>query len=152
MRNYQILTLIGSLLGMGIAVVFYITMTGFDAFMSSMEESGYGSDVSASHERASNMAYINGAVPFAILLEMGALVIVFAATKKHHQKIVGVSLIVISVFVLIATSWYGILPFALLLPAGILAIKYKQTSLEIQEEEDKHLGASLYRSNGSPIR
>ena len=118
----------------------------------SMEESGYASDISASNERASNMAYINAAVPFTILLEMGALVIVFAATKKHPQKIVGVSLIGISVFVLIATSWYGILPFALLLPLGILAIKYKQTSSEIQEDEDKRLGGTLYRSDGSPIR
>lgn len=137
---------------MFIAIVFYITMAGFDAFLNSMEESGFGSDDYISSERTSDMAYINAAVPFVILLEMGALVIVFAATKKHHQKIVGVSLIVISVFVLIATSWYGILPFALLLPAGILALKYKQTSLEIQEDEDKRLGGSLYRSNGSPVK
>jgi hypothetical protein len=94
-----------------------------------MEESGYRPDVSASNERALNMTYINAAVPFTILLEMGALVIVFGATKKHHQKIVGVSLIVISVFVLIATSWYGISPFALLIPAGILAIKLSHASI-----------------------
>jgi len=95
----------------------------------SMEESGYGPDMPALNERASNMTFINAAVPFTILLEMGALVIVFAATKKHHQRIVGVSLIVISVFVLIAISWYGISPFALLIPGGILAIKLSYASI-----------------------
>ena len=95
----------------------------------SMEESDYGPDMPALNERASNMTFINAAVPFTILLEMGALVIVFAATKKHYQRIVGVSLIVISVFVLIAISWYGISPFALLIPGGILAIKLSYASI-----------------------
>ena len=46
--------------------------------------------------------------------------------------------------ILIGTSWYGVLPFALFLPAGMLAVKYKP-----KPEEEPEV---LYGSDGSPVR
>lgn len=72
------------------------------------------------------MNYIYAAVPFSILLQIIAIIVAFVATKLRKQtKIAGVVLILISIGTLIATSWIGILPFAFLLPAGILAIRFK---------------------------
>jgi hypothetical protein len=63
--------------------------------------------------------------------------------KPRQLKPVGIFLIVVSALVLIGTSWYGILPFALFLPAGILALRYKPKPGEEPEVR--------YRSDGSII-
>ena len=89
------------------------------------------------------MSYAVIAVPVVIILEIAVLVLVFVI-KPTHLKPVGIFLIVVSVIVLIGTSWYGILPFALFLPAGILALRYKPKPGEEPEVR--------YRSDGSPIR
>ena len=61
------------------------------------------------------MSYAAVAVPVVIVL---ALVLAFVI-KPRQLKPLGIFLIAISVIVLIGTSWYEVLPFALFLPAGV---------------------------------
>jgi hypothetical protein len=89
------------------------------------------------------MSYVAIAVPIVIILEIVVLVLVFVI-KPNQVKSIGIFLPVVSVVVLIGTSWYGILPFALFLPTGILALRYKPKPGEEPEV--------TYRSDGSPIR
>jgi uncharacterized membrane protein len=89
------------------------------------------------------MSYAAIAVPIVIVLEIVVLVLVFVI-KPSQVKPIGIFLIVVSVVVLIGTSWYGILPFALFLPAGIIALRYKPKPREEPEIQ--------YRSDGRPIR
>jgi uncharacterized membrane protein len=89
------------------------------------------------------MSYAAVAVPIVIILEIIVLILVFVI-KPRQLKPLGIFLIVVSVIVLIGTSWYGILPFALFLPAGILALRYKPKPGDEPEVQ--------YRSDGSPVR
>jgi hypothetical protein len=133
MRNYQTLTLIGSIFGILIAVGFWIFASSFEPFVTE-----FATEETAMENRET-MSYAAIAVPVVIILEIAVFV-----AKPTQLKPVGIFLIVVSVIVLIGTSWYGILPFALFLPAGIIALRYKPKPGEEPEVR--------YRSDGSPIR
>jgi hypothetical protein len=137
MRNYQTLTMIGSILGILTAVGFWILASSFEPFVTE-----FGTEETTTQNRQT-MSYAAIAVPVVIILEIIALVLVFVV-KTSQLKPIGIFLIVVSVIVLIGTSWYGILPFALFLPAGILALKYRPKPGEEPEV--------TYRNDGSPIR
>jgi hypothetical protein len=49
---------------------------------------------------------------------------------KTQTKVLGIVLIVVAVAELILTSAIGVIPLALLLPAGILALRWKPTGYE----------------------
>lgn len=142
MRNYQTLTLIGSILGILTAVGFWVFASSFSAGLESLNQSGFA-DQSTVTQNRDTMSYAAIAVPLVIVLEIVVLVLVFVI-KPRQLKPLGIFLIIVSVIVLIGTSWYGILPFALFLPAGILALRYKP---KIGEEPEIQ-----YRSDGSPLR
>jgi uncharacterized membrane protein len=89
------------------------------------------------------MDYASVVIPIVIILEIIVMVLVFVV-KPNRLKPLGIFLIIVSVVVLIGTSYYGILPFALFLPAGIVALRYKPKPGEEPEV--------TYRSDGSPIR
>lgn len=111
-RSYQILSIIGGVLGL-IATLAYFALFSFtDAFISSF---GNGFD-------ESTRQYISTAVPIAILIFISCFIIPFVIKKT---KTVGMYLIISSFVVLISTSYVGIIGFALLLPAGILALRSK---------------------------
>jgi uncharacterized membrane protein len=128
LRNYQVLTLIGAALGILTTIGYFMLTGALDAVSDSFNESPYMSEESRRQyqENQNTMNYIYTAVPFSILLLIIAIIVAFVATKPRKQtKLAGIVLILISIGTLIATSWIGILPFALLLPAGILAIRFK---------------------------
>ena len=129
-------------MGILTAVGFWIFASSFSAGLESLNESGFGDSDTVTQNR-STMSYAAIAVPVVIVLEIIALVLVFVI-KPNQLKPIGILLFVVSVIVLIGTSWYGILPFALFLPVGILALKYKPKAGEEPEV--------TYRSDGSPIR
>lgn len=54
---------------------------------------------------------------------------------KNNTKAVGIILLVLGFITVIAMNGWGIIPFALLLPAGILAIRYKKTAATTTKEE-----------------
>lgn len=108
-----------------------MTMIGLDAFVTSFEESMresefYTPDPEAQRqyqENKASMAYINAAAPTSIIILVVILIITMVI--KTQTKILGIILIVVAVTELILTSAFGVLPLALLLPAGILAIRWK---------------------------
>jgi hypothetical protein len=144
LRNYQTLTLIGSILGILTAIGFWIFSSSFSAGLESLNESGF-LDPNTVVENRSTMSYAAVVVPIVIALEIVVLVLVFVMKPSKRQlRPLGIFLIVVSAIVLIGTSWYGILPFALFLPAGILVLRYKSKAGEEPEIQ--------YRSDGSPVQ
>ena len=60
---------------------------------------------------------------FAFILYIVTLVITFVI--RTRTKLLGVIFIVLGVIGVAITNGWGIIPFALLLPAGIVALRYK---------------------------
>jgi Sec-independent protein secretion pathway component TatC len=59
---------------------------------------------------------------------------------KNKTKVVGIILLVIGVITTAITNLWGIIPFALLLPAGILSLRFKKrkaTTAKKEEEEEE---------------
>jgi glucan phosphoethanolaminetransferase (alkaline phosphatase superfamily) len=124
-----------------IAVGFWVLASTFSAGLESLNESGFVKQDTVSQNR-DTMSYATIAVPLVIVLEIVVLILVFVM-KPRQVKPIGIFLLAVSVVVLISTSWYGVLPFALFLPAGMLALKYKLTRVDEPEV--------LYRSDGTPL-
>lgn len=64
---------------------------------------------------------------------IGLIPIMFAVKSK--TKAVGIILLVIGFLAMVITNLWGIIPFALLLPAGILALRYKPGKRKVVEGE-----------------
>jgi len=124
MRNYQTLTLIGSILGMLIAFGVYATLGVLNITIDTFENmTGHETQNAPSVKREADMKYISAGVGISIFVLIVALILAFVI--KERTKIVGISLIIIAFVTLISMGFYGIIPLALLLPAGIVAIRYK---------------------------
>jgi len=61
---------------------------------------------------------------FAFILYIVMLVITFVV--RVRTKAVGIVLLILGVICVAITNGWGIIPFALLLPAGILALRHKR--------------------------
>src|SRR5574342_866869 len=120
MRNYQTLTLVGSILGMLIAFGVYTTIGVLNVSMNVFENmTGEETQINPSAKRQIDMQYITAGVGVSIFSFIVALVLAFVI--KERTKIVGISLIIIAVITFFAMGLFGVIPFALLLPAGIVA-------------------------------
>jgi hypothetical protein len=64
-----------------------------------------------------------GGLAFSFVLYIIMLVLTFVIANK--TKALGIILIVIGFIATVITNFWGIIPFALLLPAGIVALRYK---------------------------
>jgi Protein of unknown function (DUF4064)/Short C-terminal domain len=136
LRTYQTLTLIGAILGILTTIGYWITMIGLDAFVTSFDESMRESefytpdpeDQRQYQENKSSMAYINAAAPTSIVILV--IILIITMVIKNQTKILGIILIVVAVTELILTSAFGVIPLALLLPAGILALRWKSPRYE----------------------
>ena len=90
-------------------------------------------------QRASTNLFIAGSF-LAFFMYIGLIPITFVV--KNKTTAVGVILLVIGFIAMLTTNLWGIIPFALLLPAGILALRYKKktkvgpSSLREEEEDD----------------
>jgi Protein of unknown function (DUF4064) len=125
MRTYQTLTLIGSILGILIAFGVYATLGVLNITMNVFENmTGQETQSNPSAKRQADIQYVSTGVGVSIFVLIVALVLAFAI--KQRTKIVGISLIIIAVVTFIAIGLFGIIPFALLLPAGISALRYKR--------------------------
>jgi hypothetical protein len=72
------------------------------------------------------LSYTGGAVAAVVIANIIALIVVFVMTRTNSQvKVVGALLIVISIVNIIAIGYFGVISFALLLPAGIVALRYR---------------------------
>jgi hypothetical protein len=109
-RSYQILSIIGGVLGL-------ITILAYLALYSLVDVIGssFGSGIEESSKQ-----YVSAAAPLAILIYISCFIVPFIVKKT---RTVGIYLTVSSFVVLIATSYVGIIGFALILLAGILALR-----------------------------
>lgn len=149
MRSYQILTLIGTILGILIAFSVFVLLSVFDAGLTSVEKHYGDTETYPQSERKSDLTYIGSSAGLSIFLMIIAIILVFVL--PNQTKIVGVYLIIVSAVILIAIGLYGILPFALFLPAGIVALRYKQSRRDRFDKHDRN--ERIYPSSGgSPIK
>jgi hypothetical protein len=136
MRKYQTLTIIGTVIGILTTIGYWITISGLEAFVTSFDESMRESEFYTPdpeterqyQENKASMAYINAAAPTSIVILVAVLIITMVI--KTQTKVLGIILIIVAVAELILTSAIGIIPLALLLPAGILALRWKPPGYE----------------------
>lgn len=112
MRSYQIIILIGSILGLLIIIGVSTTM----GMISSMFDL----------DNEEQNTYIYGLAALGFILYIVNLIIAFTV---KNSKAVGIISIISSVVVLIANGLFGLVGFALLLAGGIVAIAYKNKQI-----------------------
>jgi uncharacterized membrane protein len=112
MRSYQILSVIGGVLGMIIVFLAYVVMGSLFALSNAF---GGKNEISES---------LYAQIGISIVLYIIAIIIPLTINKV---KPVGVILVVISFATLISAGLFGVVGFALLLPAGIIAIRWKKS-------------------------
>ena len=112
-QTYQILSIIGGIMGLLVSLAYAALTSLIDSLSTSFTGEGFDSGF---------QDWFAIAMPLAIIIYISCFVVPFVIKKT---KIVGIYLIVCSFVVLIATSYVGLAGFALLLPAGILALRHK---------------------------
>jgi hypothetical protein len=92
------------------------------------------------------MSDTGGRVAAIIITNIIALILVFVLVRTNSQvKIVGTLLIVISIVNIAAIGLFGVISFALILPAGIVALRYKtQRSVYSPTQQPTALGGSPF--------
>lgn len=132
METYQTLSLIGCILGIllsiGLGLVIGFLNSASDVFfnMSRPTESER-----LEHETSSNtLTLAAGGLFIGFFVYVAILIITFIIKTK--TKIVGIIILVLGLLAMAITNLWGIIPFALLLPAGIVALRYKPQELTKQ--------------------
>ena len=125
MRTYQTLSLIGCIIGIflsiGLILVVGGLMTVSDVFLNmSRPTESERMEQEATKEKIS--LFVGGTF-FAFFVYIAILVVTFAV--KTRTKVVGIANIILGVIGMATTNLWGIIPFALLLPAGISALRHK---------------------------
>lgn len=115
------LSVIGGILGILIASITFLFLASLSAFLK-----GFSGNAPPDAES------IFGQMLLAIILYVVAIVLPFV---MKNTRMLGWLLIGISVVTLISISFFGIVGFALLLPAGIIAIRWKNRSTETEHNE-----------------
>lgn len=129
MQTYQTLSLIGCILG----ILLSIGLGIFIGFLGSVSNVFYNMSLPTETQRqeheASSKTLSNaaGGFFFAFFLYVAILVVTFAVKTK--TKVVGIVILVLGVLAMVATNLWGIVAFALLLPAGIVALRHKQSTV-----------------------
>lgn len=133
MRNYQTLTLIGSILGIliafaviGLLGVLDIGITSFENLTDSTQEQ---LDVQK-EKRSTDIQYIYTTGGISIVLYIIAIITAFVLNQR--TKVIGIILLVVSVATLILIGYFGVIGFALLLTGGIVALRYKPPQITPQ--------------------
>jgi hypothetical protein len=109
-KSYQILSIIGGVLGILVTLAYSVLFSFVDIVGSS-----FGSGIEESTKQ-----YFSAAVPLVIIIYISCFIIPFVIKKT---KTVGIYLIISAFVVIIASSSVGIIGFALLLPAGIISLR-----------------------------
>jgi len=126
MENYQILSLIGCIFGILLTIGLVLTI----GVLTSISDNFFNMSRPTEQERtmheaskSKNSPFLTGTA-FAFFLYIVMLIITFVV--KTRIKAVGIILLVLGGISVAITNGWGIIPFALLLPAGILALRHKQ--------------------------
>ena len=129
MRNYQTLSLIGCIFGMLLTIGLLLTMSFLsgtqNVLMNMSKNLSPNNPQNAINQQkfenanARNQLFLMG-LGLAFFMYIGAIVITFVA---KNTKAVGTTLLGIGVIAMVITNYWGIIPFGLLLPAGIVALR-----------------------------
>jgi glucan phosphoethanolaminetransferase (alkaline phosphatase superfamily) len=105
-------------------------------------------------EQTSSWSPFIGGLAFSFILYIVMLVLTFVIANK--TKALGIILIVIGFIAMVITNFWGIIPYALLLPAGIVALRYKplpSRSRKYDEDRDEDDERILPTGGGgSPVK
>ena len=125
MENYQILSLIGCIFGILLSIGLLLTV----GVLTSISDNFFNASRPTEQERTMHEAGKSKISPFlagtafAFFLYIVMLIITFVI--KTRIKAVGIILLVFGVICVLITNFWGIIPFALLLPASIVALRQK---------------------------
>lgn len=131
MRTYQTLSLIGCIIGIFL-MLFLFGIAGLgtianDISLNITKQYGNGSELATQQQKhAANEAVFKPfgeGVFLSFLIYIALIPITFIIKSK--TKVVGIIVIILGFITMAITNVWGLIPFALLLPAGILAIRYK---------------------------
>jgi ABC-type Fe3+ transport system permease subunit len=131
MRTYQTLSLIGCLIGLFLMLGLF-GVAGLGIFSNNMSlnlTKSYANNSETARQQASHDVYERNFNSFAagtffsLLLYIAGIVITFVVRRV---KALGIILIVLGFIPILITIGWGIIPFALLLPAGIVALREKK--------------------------
>jgi hypothetical protein len=132
METYQTLSLIGCIFGLLLSIGLMLVM----GFLVGTSDVFFNMSRPTQQERVEHEASQSSVSPFigglalSFILYIAILVITFAVKAK--TKTVGIILLVLGVITTVITNGWGIIPFALLLPAGIVALRYKPKEITKQ--------------------
>jgi hypothetical protein len=139
LKTYQTLALIGGILGILGTIALSLTLSLFSIGVGSLVNMTSHFPTTSSQEaqqQAQNQQnYLNTkagsdrlvtGLAFAFLFYIVCIVITFVI---KNTKILGTILITLGVIAVPITNGWGIISFALLLPAGIVAIRYKEKEI-----------------------
>jgi hypothetical protein len=125
MRTYQTLSLIGCILGIlisiGLGLVIGVLTTTSDVFFNMSRPT----ETERQEHQTSREPLLLAAGAFFIAFFIYVAILVITFVLKTKTKIVGTLILVLGVIAMAITNLWGIIPFALLLPAGIVALRYK---------------------------
>jgi hypothetical protein len=125
MENYQILSLIGCIFGILLTIGLVLTI----GVLTSISDNFFNMSRPTEQERTIHEADKSKTSPFlagtafAFFLYIAMLIITFVV--KARIKAVGIVLLVLGVICVAIRNFWGKIPFALLLPAAILALRQK---------------------------
>ena len=130
MRTYQTLSLIGCIIGIllsiGLALVVGGLMTASNVMLNMSRPT---ESERQEHEiNQTGLSLFVGGAFLAFFIYIAILVVTFVVRTK--TKAAGVIILVLGVIGMAITNLWGIIPFALLLPAGIVALKYNPQTKE----------------------
>jgi uncharacterized membrane protein len=122
MRSYQILSVIAGVLGLLIVFIVYAIMGTLAIFV----ESFGGGELAVKEQ----VFFQVGVSAFLYII---TIIIPFVIKQP---KIVGYTLLVLAVSTLISAGAFGIIGFALLIPAGIVGIRWKEKKIPVSTAND----------------
>lgn len=136
MKTYQTLALIGCIMGLLGTIGLYLTLTFFKITVGSLvnmtnsfpktttEQIQKQAQTQANYEAAKARSdHLSAGLGFSFLLYIVGIVVTFVVRKT---KIIGIVLLVISVITIPITNGWAIISAALLIPGGIVALRYKE--------------------------
>lgn len=135
MRTYQTLGLIGGILGMLLTIGIFMTLSFFSGFTgalvnmtshiptySAQQVQQQVQTQQSYQDTKARSDLLSAGLAFAFLMYIAAITITFVV---KNTKVLGIALLCIGVIAVPITNGYGIIPLALLLPAGIVARRHK---------------------------
>lgn len=122
MRSYQILSVIAGVLGLLIVFSVYAIMGTLAIFV----ENFGGGELTAKDQ-------VFFQVGVSVFLYVIVIIIPFVIKQP---KIVGYMLLILAVSTLISAGAFGIIGFALLIPAGIVGIRWKEKKISVSTSND----------------